>query len=119
MRVQGVEKEGGFTLIELLVVIAIIGVLASIAIPQYSNYKANAFDRRAWADLANVALAEAAYFADQNSYVACDHTSCPSDLPGLGPLSAGVLLEVNVSGDSFVATATHPSGSGQVYTWNQ
>jgi len=62
------RAEGGFTLIELLVVIAIIGILAAIAIPQFSAYRRRGYDSDAKSAVKNMATAQEAYFVDKNTY---------------------------------------------------
>jgi type IV pilus assembly protein PilA len=105
-------NEKGFTLIELLVVVAIIGILAAIAIPQFSAYRAQGFNARASSDLRNLATAQEAYFAANANY-----TNVLDDLTGFKQ-SPGVVVQVtSTTATSFAAQSSHSSGD-KTFNWD-
>ena len=73
MKVNKFEK--GFTLIELMVVVAIIGILASIAIPNFKKYQAKAKTTEAKIQLAAVYSTEMQLEAEYDSYGTCLDTA--------------------------------------------
>ena len=106
------KNNQGFSLIELLIVVVIIGILAAIAIPQFSAYRAQGFNARASSDLRNLATAQEAYFAANASY-----TSNLADLTGFRQ-SPGVTVTVGgITTTSFTATASHTSGD-KTFDWD-
>ncbi|MBI5596920.1 MAG: prepilin-type N-terminal cleavage/methylation domain-containing protein [Elusimicrobia bacterium] len=63
------RARAGFTLIELLVVVLIIGILASIAIPQYFKVVERARIAEAEAFISQVKQAQERYLARQGNYI--------------------------------------------------
>jgi type IV pilus assembly protein PilA len=92
-------KRTGFTLIELLIVIVIIGLLASIAIPKFSNTKEKAYVASMKSDLRNLMTAEEAYFADSLQYT--DQTDCNTPPAGNAaawcPSTGNTLNQINLA----------------------
>ena len=62
------RTEEGFTLLELLVAVAIIGILAALAVPAYSVYKARANVASTAADLRGFASGFWAYTVDNEDF---------------------------------------------------
>ncbi len=82
------KDERGFTLIELMIVVAIIGILAAIAIPQFSAYRDRAYISSMQADCSAIRVAEEAYYADKNVYKAT--TDPATDLKDYGIVALSV-----------------------------
>ena len=107
------RKNEGFTLIELMIVIAIIGILAAIAIPQFSAYRTRSYNAASEADIRNAATAQEAYYVDNQTYKA--------DPLGLLGATYGFFTTQNVAvtggagATQYTMTAIHSSGN-KTYT---
>jgi type IV pilus assembly protein PilA len=109
LRLNKMKDQKGFTLIELMIVIAIIGILAAIAIPQFSAYRKRSYNSSAQSDLRNAATAQEAYYVDESRYCATSGTLIGATY-GLY-LSSDVRFDIAHGGaDSYQMTAYHPSG---------
>ena len=96
------KNQKGFTLIELMIVVAIIGILAAIAIPQFSAYRIRAFNSSALSDARNLVTSETAFYADWSVYGQTTNTGVATATGGagaiaIGPSVAGTQQITNVS----------------------
>ncbi len=105
------QKSGtkGFTLIELMIVVAVIGILSSIAIPQYQNYIKKSQLGSALATTTALKINMEDYLATRGSFPTVSSSDMTSQL-GATPSTIGTLESKAASGSN---------SSGQiVFTFN-
>jgi len=112
-----ISAKAGFTLIELLVVIAIIGLLASIAIPQFAAYRRRGFTSQVQTDIRNAATAQEGYFTEHKAYKTCDPCNA-TNLPGFVATQTVRIKAELLPAESFKLTGTHVACGADAWTFD-
>ncbi len=115
------ESSRGFTLIEMMIVIAIIGILAAVAVPQYSIYTKRAKFSELKLSVFPVKLAVIECYGASAGSSVCNSSADSPSIPGqvttallesaAGPNSINSLTLTNVSGSPRI-TVIPNSGNG-------
>jgi type IV pilus assembly protein PilE len=101
------REQRGFTLVELMVVVVIIGVLASVAIPSYSNYSIRGKLTEATSKLSDARVKMEQFFQDNLTYVA---GTCPATTTNF------TYACTNLAATTYTITATG-RGNLSVYSY--
>ncbi|MGE8294450.1 MAG: type IV pilin protein [Pseudomonas sp.] len=101
----------GFTLIEVMIVVVVIGILASIAYPNYTEYVQRANRSEGQALLADASARQERYFAQNNVYITSSNDLNKLGLDGKSETGKYDLSVASVNNDGgYTLTAEEAFG---------
>lgn len=105
---QVTTNNNGFTLVELMVVVAIIGILSTVAVPNFKRYQAKAKTSEAKLILASTYTNEISFMSEWDTFATCLGTGMGMERPARGYYSFGFAAEN--AGQNTIAVNNGASG---------
>lgn len=96
----------GFTLVEVMIVVVIVGILASVAVPAYSDYVKRGKAAEATSTLADLRVKMEQYFQDNRTYVGVDLLVPGPCSPVAGTVKYFTYACAGVAATTYSITAT-------------